>query len=73
MNKIKFIECEDKDISQLEYIDSGASDGSYINDIWVGQREMISGIYAITNIGKFLFPLIKFAQKIKSKIKGKTS
>ena len=78
LNRLTFMDDKEYVSKQLEYMDSGSSKESYINYIWPEKRQMHSGVYIRSNVGKLikpvlefgLYPGFRFAQKIKHKLLG---
>jgi CelD/BcsL family acetyltransferase involved in cellulose biosynthesis len=52
----------------LDCIDSGAEEGSYIEELWTGRRELAEGVYAVSPVGRRVATLTRMARSIKSKI-----
>ena len=52
LNELEFIQHAPTLCGGLSYIDSGASEGSYIDQLWVGRRILTSGIFGTTRFGK---------------------
>lgn len=52
LNEVEFVNNAANLFPELEYIDSGAEEGSFIDDLWEGRRTLISGFYATSSIGK---------------------
>lgn len=52
LNELEFIQHAPALCGGLSYIDSGASEGSYIDQLWVGRRILTSGIFGTTPLGK---------------------
>ena len=51
LNEVLFIKhCKDL-LQGLDFIDSCASEESFINSIWPWQRKLVSGVYATTRLG----------------------
>lgn len=77
-NELMLLICQDQAFKQLNYIDSGSAQDSYINTIWPGKRRIQTGVYLNSNIGKLLAPAIhrgwypglRFAKKTKQRIQG---
>jgi CelD/BcsL family acetyltransferase involved in cellulose biosynthesis len=68
LNEAKWLQHGDKMFKELEFLDSGASENSYINDIWIKKRSLKSGIYTITDIGKLSLRGIHLVKSLKKKI-----
>lgn len=59
-NELMLLICQDKTFKQLNYIDSGSSQDSYINTIWPGKRSIQTGVYLNSKIGKSISPVMQF-------------
>lgn len=60
LNQLTLMESKEKTFKQLKYIDSGSSKESYINYIWPEKRQMHSGVFIRSNIGKLMMPCLQF-------------
>jgi CelD/BcsL family acetyltransferase involved in cellulose biosynthesis len=58
-NELMLLTCDDKTFKQLDYIDSGSSQNSYINTLWPGKRSIQTGVYLNSNIGKLISPAMR--------------
>jgi Acetyltransferase (GNAT) domain len=52
LNEVEFIQRAPKLCGSLSYIDSGALEGSFIDQFWVGRRALASGIFGTTALGR---------------------
>jgi len=52
LNEVEFIQAAPAVCGHLAYIDSGAGQGSFIDEMWVGRRVLSSGVYATTALGR---------------------
>ncbi len=52
LNEIKFIQYCKSSFNQLDLMDSGAGDGSFIDKIWPLKRDLVSGVYTTTKTGR---------------------
>jgi hypothetical protein len=52
LNEVEFIRHAPEIVGGLKYIDSGAVEGSFIDNLWVGRRVLTSGIFGTTSVGK---------------------
>ncbi len=52
LNEVEFIQRAPKLCGSLSYIDSGALEGSFIDQLWVGRRVLASGIFGTTPIAR---------------------
>lgn len=63
LNEVEFIRHAPTVCSHLDYIDSGASPGSFIEKLWLDRRRLMSGCYASTAWGKLTLSLIMAARR----------
>jgi hypothetical protein len=52
LNEVEFIQRAPKLCGSLSYIDSGALEGSFIDQFWVGRRALSSGTFGTTPLGR---------------------
>jgi hypothetical protein len=52
LNEVEFIQQAPCLCGSLSYIDSGALEGSFIDQLWVGRRVLASGIFGTTSLGR---------------------
>jgi len=52
LNEVELIRQAPMLCEALEYIDSGASQGSFIEEVWMWRRLLTSGLYATTTLGR---------------------
>lgn len=64
LNDYEFIKSGVNHFRNLEYIDSGAEEGSYIESIWLDRINLVSGIYSPNNIGKPVMNILNAVRKI---------
>lgn len=64
LNEIEFIKNAPELFPNLEYIDSGAEEGSYIDKLWVEQRLLISGFYITNILAKPMLLVKRFIRRI---------
>jgi len=65
LNELEFIQYAPTLCGGLSYVDSGASEGSYIDQLWVRRRILTSGIFGTTPLGKRVLRGIDRIRKIK--------
>jgi len=70
LNELEFIRQAPDLCRSLSYIDSGAEEGSYIDRLWTGRREMDFVIFATSSIGKAVLCGIKGLRKIKHRFRS---
>jgi hypothetical protein len=52
LNEVEFIQRAPSLCGSLSYIDSGALEGSFIDQLWVGRRALASGAFGTTPLGR---------------------
>jgi CelD/BcsL family acetyltransferase involved in cellulose biosynthesis len=52
LNEVEFIQAAPAVCGHLAYIDSGAGEGSFIEEMWARRRILSSGVYATTALGR---------------------
>lgn len=52
LNEVEFIRHAPTLCGNLSYVDSGALEGSYIDQLWVGRRVLASGVFGTTPLGR---------------------
>lgn len=52
LNEVEFIQRAPELCGSLSYIDSGALEGSFIDQFWVGRRALASGVFGTTFLGR---------------------
>ena len=65
LNEVEFIRHAPTLCGGLSYIDSGALEGSFIDQLWVGRRVLASGIFGTTPLGKTVLWGIERMRRIK--------
>lgn len=54
LNELEFVRAAPIRCSDLSYIDSGAEEGSFIDELWPGRRQLVSGVFITTTLGRAL-------------------
>ena len=65
LNEVEFIQHAPNLCGSLSYIDSGALEGSFIDQLWVGRRVLASGIFGTTLLGRKVFWGLEQMRRIK--------
>ncbi|MDO9302874.1 MAG: GNAT family N-acetyltransferase, partial [Anaerolineales bacterium] len=60
LNQLALMDSKENTFTQLKYIDSGSAKESFINYIWPEKRQMYSGVFIRSNIGKLIMPCLRF-------------
>ena len=55
--------------SDLEFFDSGATEGSYMDNLWTGRRTLISTAIASTSIGTAALRASRLASAMKRRLR----
>lgn len=64
-NELEFIINSPEFCRRLTYIDSGAEEGSFIEQLWCDRRTIVSGIYSTTPIGNKLLSGVQVMRGLK--------
>jgi hypothetical protein len=65
LNEVELIRHAPALCGALSYIDSGAEEGSYIDQLWAGRRILASGIYGTTRSGRWMLAGVEQLRTIK--------
>ena len=65
LNEVEFIQHAPTLCGSLSYIDSGALEGSYIDQLWAGRRVLASGMFGTTSLGRTVLRSIEQMRRIK--------
>jgi CelD/BcsL family acetyltransferase involved in cellulose biosynthesis len=68
LNEREFVRRANDLLSHLAYIDSGAEQGSYIEELWPDRVSVVSGVLVAGRIGKALLPAIVRARELKRRL-----
>lgn len=68
LNEIELVRRAPELFGDLEYLDSGAGEGSYIEEFWTGRRTLASGIYATTALGRKALAFVDAARGLKRRL-----
>jgi CelD/BcsL family acetyltransferase involved in cellulose biosynthesis len=69
LNEIELIRRAPELFGELEYLDSGAGEGSYIEEFWTGRRALTSGIFATTALGRKALAFVDAARGLKRRLR----
>jgi hypothetical protein len=69
LNEIELIRKAPELLPYLEYIDSGAEEGSFIDKLWTDSRVLVSGYYVTNILARPVLSGINYARHIKNHIK----
>lgn len=58
---------------EIDYMDSGAAEGAYIQRLWQSRREVVSGILVGGNIGNAILPALTVARDVKRAVMGRST
>jgi hypothetical protein len=59
LNEMMLLSCEKKEFRSLKQIDSCASSNSYINNIWLENSEVGTGVYLFPGLGSMIKPFLR--------------
>ena len=65
LNELYLLEQAGELFGHLDLIDSGALEGSFIDRLWFDKRDILSGVFATTRLGKLLFGLAAARRRIR--------
>jgi hypothetical protein len=65
LNEVEFIRHAPNLSGSLSYIDSGALEGSFIDQLWVGRRVLTSGIFGTTHLGRRVLWALEKMRRVK--------
>ncbi len=65
LNEVEFIQRAPDLCRSLSYIDSGALEGSYIDQLWAGRRALASGMFGTTPLGRTVLRGLGQMQRVK--------
>jgi hypothetical protein len=68
LNEVAFVREVNGPCRDLSYIDSGAEDGSFIEQLWSGHRTLMCGTFAISNAGKIALLLYDCLRRCKVRL-----
>lgn len=68
LNEIEFIRQAPTLFGELNYVDSGAEEGSFIDGLWVERRCLVSGVFATTSLGRGIGSVVKHVRAVKQRI-----
>lgn len=69
LNEVEFVKNVKWLLPDLEFIDSGATEGSFIEVLWPEKRTLISGFYATSTMGRRVLFLFDFLRIIKRRFR----
>jgi CelD/BcsL family acetyltransferase involved in cellulose biosynthesis len=73
LNEVEYIRHAPELLRELSCIDSGAEEGSYIDQLWVRRNVLTSGIYGVTPIGKKVLTSIKRMKRMRLWYRGQVT
>jgi CelD/BcsL family acetyltransferase involved in cellulose biosynthesis len=65
LNELELMNLADRDLASLDFIDSGAAEGSFIDRFWRDSRDVVTGILAGGYVGAAVLPAISIARRLK--------
>jgi CelD/BcsL family acetyltransferase involved in cellulose biosynthesis len=73
LNEVEFIRQAPTLCQNLEYLESGAVEGSFMEELWAGRRWLTSGAYATTTLGNQLLYVIQRMRRLKRWLKQRSN
>lgn len=73
LNEVELIRNAPTLFEGLEFVDSGAAEGSFLEELWSGRRVVVSGAYAATPLARNLLQAMDRARQLKRWAYGFTS
>lgn len=70
LNEVELIRHAPRLFPGTHYVDSGAAPGSFMEELWVNRRRLVSGAFAVTSLGRSLLYAIDKAARWKRSIVG---
>jgi CelD/BcsL family acetyltransferase involved in cellulose biosynthesis len=71
LNELELMRWFGEDGNDLDYIDSGAAEGSYIQRLWNTTTDLSSGVLVGGNVGTTLLPALSVARGVKRMVLGR--
>ena len=68
LNEIQFLQKVRSVASDLDYIDSGAAEGSFMESLWPHRRTLVSGFFATNRLVEPVFAGMDFLRHVKRKL-----
>lgn len=65
LNETEFIRRAPRLFGDLEFVDSGAEDGSFIEQYWTRRRALSSGIFGTTPVGRKVLSGVRLLRRVK--------
>jgi hypothetical protein len=65
LNEVEFIQQAPRLCGSLSYIDSGALEGSFIDQLWARRRILASGVFGTTALGRTVLRGFERMRKLK--------
>lgn len=72
LNEIELIRRAPDLFADLDYLDSGASEGSYIDEFWTGRRRLTTGLFPTTWLGRRALTLVEAGRRLKRRLGRRT-
>lgn len=68
LNEIEIIRRAPALFGGLDYLDSGASEGSYLDEFWTGRRRLSTGLFPTTALGRRALAFVDTARRLKRRV-----
>ncbi|MBE0602785.1 MAG: GNAT family N-acetyltransferase, partial [Deltaproteobacteria bacterium] len=73
LNEVECIRNAPERFGNLAFIDSGAEEGSFIDQLWTGRRGLSSGFFGTTPLGKNALSVVDRVRTLKRRLAGAAS
>ena len=70
LNELEFVRAAPGLFTSLDEIDSGAAEGSFIEDLWADRLWLCSGAFATTRVGRAALATLGWGRAIKRRVQG---
>lgn len=68
LNEVEMIRQAPSLLGKLDFFDSGASQGSYINELWVDRRPLSHSILVTTSAGRIMLRAVELGKRLKRRL-----
>lgn len=65
LNELCLLERAGEVLGHLEFLESGAAEGAYIDKLWRDRQELVSGVFATTPMGRLIFTLAGWRRRFR--------
>jgi CelD/BcsL family acetyltransferase involved in cellulose biosynthesis len=68
LNEVEMIRQAPSLLGKLDFFDSGAAQGSYINELWVDRRPLSNSLFATSQAGHVMHSAVTLAKRLKRRL-----